>query len=362
MSILVDERGYFGVGGALKARGRADLGSGPPPPTSRFPGDLGPGRMYHGLSVNQTVDSPNGFETREGCDLGIYRRYYSNRSMADISPFTTDLATDLAADRLTWASFKLPGASSTGWQETINGDNDAWLVAIANAAAAIAPHPGWGCFHHEPKGEADPSSMFVAMFEHCISIVKPIAPNFAWGPILNGYAFAAGQGDPRQWDVPSADMCNYDQYDQWWLHKRGSQTNYESGVDSYHPWKLPSFVFAPTDIIQTWGKPCAIAEYGVHHPWATSSADDPDWVPGDPTPGMDVQWMIDGYQYALDHGSAALVYFNSGIHSPRGPWNMDFYWKPTSALSQTQYADRTRLDQFLINAAKTTSGFPSERV
>lgn len=321
---------WYVLNGVERRRGRSDRLV-TPPPTSRFPGDPGTGKMFHGLSLDLTQTSISDFESSTGTNLGIYRRYYSNRSMADISPFTSNLSTDLASDRITWASFKLPGASSTGWTETINGDNDGWLSAIANAINNMAPHPVWIAFHHEPRGDG-PAADFVAMFEHAIAIIKPIASNAAIGPILNGYSFASpgGDPDPHVWYVPSADKIDFDQYNQWWTYDTTLKVGQFGSAESYHPWSLPSQVFSPLDIIQSWGKPCAIAEYGVHYPWQEV--------------GKAQQWMADAYNYALSHGALAMTYFNSGLNSPRGEWNMDKYNKPPD---WSVYSNSERLNQFI---------------
>lgn len=339
---------------AEKAFGRTDRGI-IIPPSARFAGDLGPNKLYHGTSLNLGDTTISAFEASCGTNLGLYRRYYANRSMADISPFTADLATDLASDRLTWASFKLPGASTTGWLETVNGQNDAWLQAIADAITAMAPHPVWIAFHHEPRNDG-PAADFRAMYAYICPFIHATCSNVAVGPILNGFSFATGGDiDPTIWLTPDADMINFDQYNQWWTYQNPISENYQHKPDSYHPFNTVATVMKPLDVIaEQWGFPCAIAEWGVHHPWLNS--------PNSPVIGDDVTFMQGMFQYAIDRGAAALTYFNSGLNSPRGFWDMNKYLKPDSSFDLTEYTDTSRLTQFALNGARPECGFPSQRL
>ena len=150
--------------------------------------------------------------------------------------------------------------------------------------------------------------------------------------------------------MPSADCIWFDQYNQWWAYQHLT-TNEQGQADSYHPFNAVSKVLGPLNNISAWGKVSGVAEYGVHHPWSNSL--------GSPVIGDDVAWMAAAFQYAVDNGSAALCYFDSGLNSPRGPWDMSRHMEPPDYTFHTDPAP-TRLDQFIANAARIECGTPSQ--
>lgn len=358
--VAVKDTWYLRGGGALQARGHPDWVAPSPPPAARFPGDPGAGRIFHGQSLNLSADGPNAlenFDAAHGTHCGITRRYYVADTMS-FAGFADDLDQDAAANRLTWASFKLPNWNSgvnPGWLQAVSGADDAWLDQIT-AVVDASGRPAWICPHHEPRGEkgvgATPTDWrnmvdYTADFFHQ-------SPFVTVATILNGYAFAVpgGDADPKgNWYTPKADIIGFDQYNQWWTYSPTGTTRRDGAPESFHPWNSPAKVFGPLLTIQGWGKPCAIAEYGVHYPWQLGS---------NPGGTMAQQWMTDAYQFALTNGAAGLVCFNQDQNSPRGGWWLDRYNKPSD---YTVYSGgEERLTQFIANDARAESALFSERV
>lgn len=345
--------------GALKARGHPDWVAPSPPPAARFPGDPGVGRMFHGQSLNLGADGPNAlddFNTAHGTHCGITRRYFDgNTSMATV---TAALNQDNAGGRLTWMSFKLPAYNpgvNTGWGQAVSGTDDAWWQSIADTIDATG-RPAWVAPHHEPRGETGLFSSptdWRNMIDYGADILHS-SPFVTVATVLNGYAFAVPGGDldPKgNWYTPKADIIGFDQYNQWWLRDPTGGSRRDGTHESWHPWNSPAKVFGPLLTIQGWGKPCAIAEYGVHYPWDGGS---------NPSGPMAGQWMTDAYNFALDNGAAGLVLFNQDQNSPRGGWWLHQYNKPPD---YTIYAGGTeRLTAFIANDARAESALFSERV
>ena len=334
-----------GGDGKLRAYGRDPL---PPytPPAARFPGDPGPGKMYYGLALNLVEETPEAFVSRTGAKLGMYRRYFQGTGGV---PGLAALCTqDILADRIPWVSFKTPqwvAGAGNGWLETANGTNDAWLISMRDAIATV-PGPVMWTIHHEPRKDG-PAADFVAMHEHAAPIMQQ-APNLCHTTILNGYAFDPhGDPDPKIWYTPSVNLIGYDQYNGWWAYDHITVgVNGASVV--YQVWKSLADWIVPAKVIQSWGKPTAIAEWGVHHPWLE--------------PGKDVQFMVDAYNAALAAGCASLCWFNTDLNTPMGHFLMHEYLKPELPTPDytTNYPDLSRQDQFVSDSHRKESASVSK--
>lgn len=281
----------------------------PPSTTRRFPGDPGQGKILYGMSLNMTSTgqyaNPNQWEQATGGDLSLFRRYYQSTQITD---FVNDVANDTAANRLTWASFKLP----TSWAGVANGSQDAWLNDLATAAAGVTV-PVWVCLHHEPIGDGQPASDFTAMYAHAAPILHQ-APNLALTPILNGSAFNS-QPDMSVWFTPDADVIGYDYYNQWWTYNTagGADCDSPSIHEGYRKWRTAEQVIGQAAMLQAWGKPVGLAEHGVHMRYQSQDA------------GVSAQWVRDTYDLSISQGLVGLSYFNSGNNSPRGAWDLNRY-------------------------------------
>jgi hypothetical protein len=316
------------INGAERRRGRTPRLP-PTAPVPRFPGDPGPGKLYHGAALHLTPTTTiAGFEASNNVKLGVYRRFYQYTQLSDL---LADAAFDLSQDRLPWVSMKAP----LPWSDVAAGAYDSWLQSIAAGIAGLSG-PVWFCLNHEPRGDG-PAADFVAMYDHAAPILHQ-APNLCLTSILNGYSFTGGDPDPRVWYTDGADIIAFDRYNEWWTYDTTLKVNHDGAADKYRPWSSAATVFSTIDVIQSWGKPTAIAEYGLHYAWQE--------------PGKSKQWLADAYNYALAHGAAAISYFNSDQNAPRGAWFMDKYYKPPD---WTLYADSERMQQFIADNARSTS-------
>lgn len=85
-------------------------------------------------------------------------------------------------------------------------------------------------------------------------------------------------------------------------------------------------VFSPGVTIQSWGYPTLVGEYGCRT--------DPE------NPGCAAQWMRDARDFAYANGFIGISYFNSGLNSPDGTWELDSERTPvfTDLLGRTETA------------------------
>lgn len=257
--------------------------------TPAYPGQPRPGKMYYGSSVEG--GNPAAWETANSSDLAVYRSYMS----ANDSPtnFTNRARDDVSNGRLPLISTKVP---NDNWAAVANGSQDTWLLARIRALAAV-PGPVWLALHHEPYGDGQPAD-WVRMQQHARQLIDANSTNITLVGILNGYDFKARDRNPSAWNHPvgtGVEAMGFDSYNPW------SPTNGKN-------WQDASYVFSPGLVIQSWGYPTFVGEYGVR--------EDPS------NPGRAAQWMRDAYSYALQNNFVAISYFNSGQNSPDGTWEL----------------------------------------
>lgn len=286
----------------------------PPPPEPRFPGDPGAGRLYVG--ENRDGGDPIARETFFNHQVGVYRSYWQASQTASMIAVCNR---DLAARRIPFASTKLPGT----WAAVASGSQDAWLVGMMNALATV-PGPVWLCLHHEPSddvGTGQTPADYVAMYQHAYPL-KPA--NVAMVPILQSAPFdptVGGRGDITAWyDAAAMDLCGIDTYNHW----------YPGGTNK---WRDPATVASFFDQLTQFGKPIALAEYGVR----TDPA----------TPGKAAQWMRDFHDLLVARGDVvAMSFFDSeqNVNDGGTPWTLDYA------------GDQERLEAFkaLLTAAGST--------
>ena len=112
--------------------------------TPQFPGHK-PGRIYLGVS---SVGDISDTTSRTGA-LGLQRSYFSWTAAAGEN---RQIASDHAASRIPWISFKPPFTTSGGWAAVASGRYDADIRARARRYAALSK-PVIVTFNHEPHND-----------------------------------------------------------------------------------------------------------------------------------------------------------------------------------------------------------------
>lgn len=275
---------------------------------ARFPGDPGcSGKLYYGAAVEG--GQPSKLEGQTGKGITVFRSYFSGDDAA--SKFVTRANDDVSHGRIPLMSTKLPGT----WAQMAAGTYDAWLLERIKALAAV-PGPVWLCLHHEPTGDGAAAD-WVKMQQHARKLIDANSKNIALVGILNGYPFTTKTPEVQNaYNHPvgtGVHVMGFDSYNPW------SPTNGKQ-------WQTVDHVLGPATIIQSWGYPTLVGEYGVR---------------SDPkSPGKAAQWMADAYTYAVAHDFVALSYFDSGQNSPDGTWALDGETLPafTKALGRPETA------------------------
>lgn len=268
----------------------------------QFPGDPRCSRtMYYGASVEG--GDPATLEGQTGHRLALYRSYMHADTPA--SRFSARAAADVAAGRLPLISTKVPGT----WASVANGDQDAWLLERVRALATV-PGPVWLALHHEPSGDGNPAD-WVRMQQHARRLIDANSTNIALVGILNGWDFKQRNATPQVWNHPvgtGVDVMGFDSYNGW------SPTNGKQ-------WQAASDVLSPALTIAAWGYPTLVGEHGCRT---------------DPSqPGRAAQWMRDAYAFGVAHGFVGMSYFDSGLNSPDGTWELDSERLPVFRTSLT---------------------------
>jgi hypothetical protein len=324
-------------------------------PGPRFAGDPGVGNMYYGTSVEPGRQTIRDFEVQidPGGDYvaGIYRTYYPTSNL--VPQMAAACADALAHHRMPVVSIHPPvtgGGRGADWASVASGAQDAWLVEMATALAPL-PGPVWLSVAPEPRGDG-PAANWTAMYARVTSVMRPLAPNVAHVPIMNGFAFqTGGDPDPSIWYVPSADIQGVDSYNEWWTYDPGSHPTWDPGkTKSYQPFGTVQRVFGNIiDGIQRFGEgnhAILFAEYGVHYGWRNDA--------GIPDNTSAAQFILDAFDFCLARGVVGMSYFNSGLNAPWGGWYLDAYHQipPYYPEPRVYQPNPTRLNAFRANTLK----------
>jgi hypothetical protein len=258
-----------------------------------FPGRPPPGSLYYGASVPYGRSLPD-WERDLDTSLALHRSYFT-QERNEPGKLVQRCRADLDHGRLPHVSVK---ASAT-WQEVAGGGHDDWLAGMLRPLGGEAL-PVFFTLHHEPENDAGPPGMqprdYVAMQRRLIRLAAELAPQVTIVPILQQWTFdpLGVQVDPAAWLVPEASVIGLDLYNPW------SPTNGK-------PWR--SFSSKADEVIAWFGDtPLAIGEYGCR--------DDPQ------NPGLAAEWLRDAAEYARTHNIVSMSYFNSGVGSPDGSWEL----------------------------------------
>ena len=283
--------GALAIGGPASAM-TAELNRGRQRP--RFPGDPGKHRLYYGENVDG--GDPTAREAYYKHCVGIYRSYWQPSQTASMIAVCFR---DLAAGRVPFASTKVPGT----WADVASGSQDGWLAGMMVGLSAV-PGPVWLCLHHEPyddQGVGRTAADYVGMYQRAYPL-KP--PNVALVPILQSAPFdttVGGHADITPWYDPTVtDIVGFDTYNHW----------YPGGPNR---WRDPQTVASFCDVLAQFGKPIALAEYGVRT--------DPD------NPGKAAAWMSEFRHLLVGRGDVvAMSFFDSAqnVHDGGTPWTLDY--------------------------------------
>jgi hypothetical protein len=150
-------------------------------------------------------------EKAYGRRMGVHRTYHS---ASGVSAAAKQARSDVAAKRVPWMSFKVPGT----WKQMAAGKYDAWALGLTKQLNAV-PGPVWIAFHHEPESEGQAVADWTRMQAHLMRIVKDHSDNIATTMIVMGYWQAMGNKPelklPRLWpgngliDIIGMDPYNF---------------------------------------------------------------------------------------------------------------------------------------------------------
>jgi hypothetical protein len=245
------------------------------------------GRLYYGASM--PAGRLAGFESELGAPIACHRTYFRAGGEAALAQ---QAAADLRAGRVPIPSIKPPA----GWAATAR--DNAWLDSVVEPLSDL-PGPVFLAIHHEPENDAaqfGSASDFVALQRAALSRAAAAGKNVTVVPILTSWSFdERSQVDAPAWNVDNAPIYGIDVYNPW-------------SIDNGKPWTTfgDRLALSADDAD---GRPMLIGEYGCR----TDPAD----------PGRAGGWMRDAFASALDADAVAMSYFNSGVGSRDGTWELD---------------------------------------
>jgi hypothetical protein len=123
-------------------------------------------------------------ERAYGRTLGVHRTYHS---ASGVSGAVKQARRDVAANRVPWMSFKMPGT----WKQMAAGNYDSWALSLTRQLDAV-PGPVWIAFHHEPESESQSVADWTRMQARLMRLVKNNSDNIATTMIVMGYWQAMG--------------------------------------------------------------------------------------------------------------------------------------------------------------------------
>lgn len=260
---------------------------------STFAGRPSPGALYYGASIPDHRSLPT-WERELGSSLALHRSYFTP-DLNETAQLIHRCHDDLAHGRLPHVSIK----PSWTWQDIAAGGLDDWLASMLRPLGEESA-PVFFTLHHEPENDAGPVGMqpsdYVAMQRRAISLAAELAPQVTIVPVLQHWTFDALRDDidPSVWIVPESSVIGLDVYNPW------SPTNGKQ-------WR--TFASLGDEVIGWIGdRPLVIGEYGCR--------EDPE------IPGLAAEWLRDAADYARTHNIVSMSYFNSGVDSPDGSWEL----------------------------------------
>jgi hypothetical protein len=292
---------------------------------ARWPGHQ-PGRIYLGMSA------PSEDWSGSLADLvpqvpGVRRKFYE---WNDASAESSQIASDHAARRLPWVSFKPPVTGGTvpqRWDAIASGAHDADIRARARRYAALDA-PVIVTFHHEPSNDAPDAdgARWAAAWIRIYDVMDDETglANTTFAPIVGDWLFnPKNSQDPARWILPG--VISRQPFLGIDLYQNNSSEGFEVRIERILAW------------LADHGDPGAmigIGETGATDLFFEKNAARP----------TAVEWWLDSWTWAVANTDRVGVvsYFNSTRNS-----KPDHYW----ALDEST----GKLDAFKTSLASPTT-------
>lgn len=272
------------------------------------------GQTLFGAAVMGDIEP---MEAQVGGTVGIRRSYFSASQQQSAA---NRAASDLAAGRLPWVSFKAPYS----WADMAAGKGDAWARDVANRLAAVGG-PVWVAVEHEPEGAGSATDWRTMQMR--LGPIFKAKPNIAYSIILMGwYQFFSGQAKHSMeayWPGrENIDIVAFDPYN-WY------ETSSRSGTKKYTWDELKRYYDAITQWLQRTGNSSvrwAVAETGYTDAAARVSANHTA-ANGRAVSsrGSGADWLTRAYDDMKSMGGIALSYFNIAAADNGEP--SDWTWR-----------------------------------
>ncbi|MEJ7735008.1 MAG: hypothetical protein WKG00_38190 [Polyangiaceae bacterium] len=268
----------------------------------RWPGHQ-PGKIYLGMSA-LTAEWQGKLNELLPQVPGVRRKFYE---WNDASAENTQIASDHAAGRIPWMSFKPPGSGSMAqrWGAVAAGAYDADIRARANRYASL-DQPVISTFHHEPSNDASEADgvQWANAWAHIYDVMEDETglANVAFVPIIGEWLFNPKNGgqDPANWVKPN--VISRQPFMGVDLYETGSGEGFEVRLGRIIDW------------LGAHGDPDAMV--GIGETGCTDLWDSPDAV----------QWWNTQWAWATAHTDriGVISYFNSSANSkPDHEWPLD---------------------------------------
>jgi hypothetical protein len=294
--------------------------------TPRWPGHQ-PGRIYLGMSTPKEDWAAKLAELSPQVP-GVRRSYFDwGQSSAEAA----QIASDHAAHRLPWISFKPPDTGGTvpqRWDAVSSGAYDADIRARARRYAALSA-PVIVTFHHEPSNDASEADgvKWARAWIHLHDVMEDETglANVTFAPIVGDWLFnpANKSQDPANW--VTAGVISREPFLGIDIYQNGKGDGFEGRLGAILTW------------LADHGDPDAMI--GVGETGSTDLFFDQD--PSDPTA---VEWWRDSWAWAMAHTDriGVVSYFNSTRNSkPDHVWALDESAAKLDAFEQSLAAPVT---------------------
>jgi hypothetical protein len=233
-----------------------------------------------------------GLEAKLRHRLTLHRTYFGPGALGGL---VAQARADHRYHRMPLVSVKLP----TSWGAVAAGAADTWLHRLIDGLGRLGK-PVFLSLHHEPeddvRGYGRTPADWVAMQRRAMVFASARSAEITILPILMAWTWDPRSGRrPEDWWIPEARAVGIDCYNPW-------------SASGGHPWMSLAHIMRP---VRTFAgdMPIVVAEYGCRT---------------DPSrPGWAAQWMTDAFRFAHRHNVIGMSYFDSGLHSPDGPWVLD---------------------------------------
>jgi hypothetical protein len=260
--------------------------------TPQFPGDVKPGTIRWGCSIEGNGDPVARHESIAGTPIGLRRTFWD---MGKVDRLVATAKADILAGRLPWVSVKI-GL----WLSVTDGAIDAALLALFTKLAAL-PGPVWFTAHHEPEDdiEGTPPEQVggAAAWRSAQARIRRVldqsgATNVAFASILMAWTFdPKSNRKPADWWVPGIwDFAGIDVY----------QDSEAAGA----PYTMTGWKNAKA-FYDARGCRIAIGEWGNRGTNAVAAAE-----------------MSAFRDYCIDNGIPGMSYFDSSLNAATGTWRL----------------------------------------